>query len=518
MKSFLLISVLALIFTEISGESTETDQCKLNTTNFECTIDGKPGICIEQECVLTFKPTSQPFVIKIRYPRNNEYAKNASMDASQMYLRGNGLGLNWQKGKMMTKSKEKDTWEFQLQFKIPGYELPSGQKPPARFEFRIYLDDSQDMLGPNFVVDLPPSTNYEDVNKIPEILEFPWFFSKEGSVTNREIMSPQLGQNRNVSIFLPPSFHENTYKLYETLIMNDGQRLGMMLAQLTILMVKRALIKEILVIGLPNNSTERPTLLAVSNGSEIFCRNGDPRVWICDGCLRCKSSTCPFDVIVDDYLRCYKWVKIKNPRGQLYLDFIQDTIIPETQSKYRALSGAENVGMIGFSLGGIMSCHAIWTRPKTFGSAACMSSSFWWPFPENGTFPEDAGYEFTKKTLMEHRGARPRQKIYIDVGSNEGDIMISPARNASRILESTPYFELNKNLWFYIWEGEYHTFYTGVRRMWVPLIAFYGTAGSPEAEIIKIVEQTTNDAQQNSFTLLVLFGTCLVAHIALLIL
>ena len=511
MKASVLIVVLALCCRVTYGKSTGNDQCK-NAISFNCNIDGRPGFCIERECVLGFKPTFRSFRIKIRYPQNNIYAQNASMEASEMYLRGNGLGLNWKTGKMMTKSTEKDTWEFQLQFTIPGYELPSDQKPPARFEFRVYLGDSQDMLGPNFVLDLPLSTNVKNVSKISEIWEYPWFFSTKGNVIQRQIRSPQLGEDRNVNIFLPPSFQENTYKQYETLIMNDGQRIDMTIPQLTILMVKRALIKEFLLVGLPNNSTERTKLLAVSNGSEIFCRNGDPKVWSCNECVRCNSSICPYEKIVDDYRRCYKWVKIQKPRGQVYLDFIQDTVIPDVKSKYRALSGAQNFAIFGYSLGGIMSCHAIWTRPETFGSAACMSSSFWWPFPENGTFPDDAGFEFTTKTLMKHRGVRPRQKIYIDVGGNEGQIMISPARNASRILTSTPYFEMNKNLWFYIWEGEFHTFHTAVHRMWIPLIAFYGTTGSPEDEIMKIVEET-NSAEKNSLTSVAIFGTCLVAHI-----
>ena len=384
---------------------------------------------------------------------------------------------------MMNKSKEQDTWEFQLQFTIPGHELPSGKKPPARFEFRVYLNDSRDMLGPNFVVNLPLSTNVGNSSKIPETWEFPWFFSKKARIVRRSVYSTEFGEKRRVYLILPPSFNENTYKRYETLIVNDGFRviMDMIFPQLTIFMVERALIREILVVGIYNNNepSTRRRLLAVSNGAVTHCLNGDDDPYYCNGCVRCyNTSRCSYEAMEDDYQRCYKWVQIQKPQGQVYLDFIQDTLLPESQSKYRALSGAKNVGILGYSLGGLMACHAIWTRPETFGSAACMSSSFWWPFPENATFPDDAGYEFTTKTLMEHRGARPRQKVYIDIGGEEGDIMVSPARNASRILANTPYFELNKNLWFYVWEGEYHTFIAGMQRLWVPLIALYGTEGA----------------------------------------
>jgi enterochelin esterase-like enzyme len=506
--------IIILCCTAVYGKYPDDNPCRKESNDTTCVIDGKPGFCIEGECLLAFKPIPQPFLVKIRYPHDNKYAQNASKDASKMYLRGSGLGLSWEKGKMMKNSAEKDAWEFQLEFGIPGYELPNDKKPPARFEFRVYLDDSQDMLGPNFVVALPLSTNAKNTSKVPEFWWYPWFFSKKESVIDRYIYSPQLEGTRLVHVILPPSFQENTYKRYETMIVNDGQRLDMIVTQLSILMVQRALIKEVVVVGIPNSYVNRTQLLAVSNGSEIKCISGT-NLADCNGCVRCNSSTCSYELLVDDYQRCYKWVRIPKVYGQLYLDFIQDTVIPECKSKYRALAGAQNFGIMGFSLGGLISCNAIWTRPQTFGSAACMSPSLWWPFHANATFPDDAGYEFTRDTLMKYRGARPRQKIYIDVGGSEGYIMVSPARNASMILAGTPYFEMNKNLWFYIWEREYHVFMKAVQRMWIPLIAFYGTEGSPQGEIIKkvIEENKTNRAMKDSFVFLTLFWMCLIAHI-----
>ncbi len=512
------IIVLLFCCTATYGKSTDNNFCKNASYFAPCENDGKPGFCIEGVCHLDFKPTPQPVLIKIRYPQENKYAKEASVDASKMYLRGNGLGLSWEKGEIMKKSTERDSWEFRLEYAIPGFELPSDKKPPARFEFRVYLDDAHNMLGPNFVLNLPLSTNAKNTSKIPEFWMYPWFFSKEGSIVKRRIYSTQLESTRNVSVYLPASFHENTYKQYETLIMNDGQRINLTLPQLNILMVGRALIKEIVLVGIPNDFTNRTPILAVSNGSAVECINGG-NIQSCNGCLRCNSSICSYEQLVDDYQRCYTWVQMPKVYGQLYLDFIQDTVIPECLSKYRALKGPKNFGIIGFSLGGLMSCHAIWTRPQTFGSGACMSPSLWWPFPENATFPDDAGYEFTTKTLMKYRGARPRQKIYIDVGGNEGYLMISPAKNASEILASTPYFELDKNLWFYIWEGEYHTFMTSIQRMWIPLIAFYGTEGSPKGEIIKKVvkENNTNTASKDSVVFVTLFWMCLLAHTGLVV-
>lgn len=467
----------------IYGKMEDMDDCIGSRYGKSCrTKENEQGFCVDKDCVLAFKPTSQPLMIMIRYPMRNIYTLNASATNSKMYLRGNGLGLSWDVGKLMTKTSFKDTWKYKVDFAIPGLAISGNKKKPSgRLQFRVYLNDSLDMLGPNFVLNLPLSTNPRNSNKIPEFWVYPWFFSREGIINKDRIFSPELKQEREILIKLPASYNENKYKKYEILVVNDGQRFEMLIPQLETLMTKRALMREILVVAIPNSFKNRTRLLAVSNGSEIHCKNNGT-IATCNGCIKCNSSICPYEVLSNDYRRCYNWRKIPKIQGELYLDFIERQVLPKCRSKYRALNGAENVGIMGYSLSGLLSCHAIWTRPQTFRSAACMSSSFWWPMPANAIFPDDVGFEFVRKTLMQHRDARPRQKIYIDVGGNEGYIMISPAMNATRILASTPYFELNVNLWFYIWNGEYHTFHTGVHRMWIPLIALYGSEGSPQAE------------------------------------
>ena len=480
-----VIPILVFLCTAVYSKSIGNNSCDDVDYGAPCVKAGNPGFCVNDECHLAFKPTPQPILIKIRYPENNTYTQNEGFDVFELYLRGNGLGLSWKNGKKMKKSREKDTWEFELQFAIPGVELSTNKKPgSSRFEFRVYLNDSRDMLGPNFVLNLPVTTSTKNITTIPEFWEYPWYFSKKVREIKRKIYSLELQETREVIVVLPPSFQENIYKRYETLIVNDGQRVNMMVPQLTALMIERALIREVLVVGITNDdiNINRFALLGPSSGANYYCIDDDPDINDCNGCIQCKTNVCDKEIGVKDFQSCYKWIKIPKVRGELYLDFIQNILIPECKSKYRALAGAENFGIMGFSMGGLISCHAVWTRPQTFGSAACMSPSFWWPFPENGSFPNDAGFEFTTKTLMQFRGARPRQKIYIDVGSNELDLMINGARNASRILASTPYFEFNKNLWFYVWKGEYHTFYTVVHRSWIPLIAFYGTEGSPQAD------------------------------------
>ena len=65
-------------------------------------------------------------------------------------------------------------------------------------------------------------------------------------------------------------------------------------------------------------------------------------------------------------------------KGDLYLDFIESTIIPLAQSNFRVEISRDTLGILGSSLGGLISCYAGWTRSDIYGKVGCMSSSFWW--------------------------------------------------------------------------------------------------------------------------------------------
>lgn len=68
-------------------------------------------------------------------------------------------------------------------------------------------------------------------------------------------------------------------------------------------------------------------------------------------------------------------------KGDLYLNFLFDTVLPWASSRYRIGVTRDMIGIAGSSLGGLISCYGAWTRPIHVGRAVCMSSSFWW----NGT-------------------------------------------------------------------------------------------------------------------------------------
>ncbi len=61
-----------------------------------------------------------------------------------------------------------------------------------------------------------------------------------------------------------------------------------------------------------------------------------------------------------------------------HLEAITNVLKPRIDAQFRTLTGPEDTGLIGSSLGGLFSFYGAWNRPDVFGKAICLSSSFWW--------------------------------------------------------------------------------------------------------------------------------------------
>ena len=93
-------------------------------------------------------------------------------------------------------------------------------------------------------------------------------------------------------------------------------------------------------------------------------------------------------------------------QGDEYVAFIADTLKPIIDRNSRTLSDAASTGIIGSSLGGLISLYAMFRRPQPFGLRACSARRC--VGAEAGIFP-----------FMRQRTLRTG-KIYLDVGTAEG--------------------------------------------------------------------------------------------------
>ena len=93
------------------------------------------------------------------------------------------------------------------------------------------------------------------------------------------------------------------------------------------------------------------------------------------------------------------------PRSDAYLKFLVTELKPMIDTTYRTLPGQPDTFVMGSSMGGLISLHALEQHPTVFGGAACLSTH--WPAGENA--------------LVDYLGARLPEagahKLYFDFGT-----------------------------------------------------------------------------------------------------
>lgn len=82
----------------------------------------------------------------------------------------------------------------------------------------------------------------------------------------------------------------------------------------------------------------------------------------------------------------------------LYRDFLLQELLPHLKSAYPATIGGE-IGMAGFSLGGLSAMDLVWCHPDFFDSAGIFSGSFWW----RSMAQENPFYSDAKHRIMHNR-------------------------------------------------------------------------------------------------------------------
>ena len=70
--------------------------------------------------------------------------------------------------------------------------------------------------------------------------------------------------------------------------------------------------------------------------------------------------------------------KMGGGRGPQYLKFLIDELMPVINQKFNTLTGPANTGIMGSSLGGLISLWAGFEHPEVFGRIGSISPSLWW--------------------------------------------------------------------------------------------------------------------------------------------
>ena len=117
--------------------------------------------------------------------------------------------------------------------------------------------------------------------------------------------------------------------------------------------------------------------------------------------------------------RKYEYSPFRDPvhgggDGERYLDFIEHSVLPLVRRSFRATADPAATSIAGSSMGGLVSLYALLRRPHAFGAAAAMSPSAW--------FADEALRQMVQEVDS------PRGRLWLDVGTAEGDQMVEAVR------------------------------------------------------------------------------------------
>lgn len=210
------------------------------------------------------------------------------------------------------------------------------------------------------------------------------------SLLKKEFVIPNLNNiSHKVWVYLPPNY-DLTSKKYPVIYMHDAQNLfdaatsyiGEWNADETLNKLYEKTGKGFIVVGIENGGEER----------------------------------------INEYT---PWVNKKygGGNGAIYMDFMVNTLKPYIDANYRTKTKQKHTGLIGSSLGGLISYYGGLEYPKTFGKIGALSTSFWY---------SDEVINFTQE-----KGKLKTVKLFLLVGGKEGDDADKDTQNMEKLLLKT---------------------------------------------------------------------------------
>jgi predicted alpha/beta superfamily hydrolase len=200
-------------------------------------------------------------------------------------------------------------------------------------------------------------------------------------VMDENFAMPQFNRTRRIWLYLPPDY-ETSGKNYPVLYMNDGQNLF----DAATSFAGEWEVDETLNY-LYNQGREVPIVVGIDNGGEY--RIGEYTPW--------------------------PHIVYGGGEGDLYMQFIIQTLKPFIDEQYRTLPGREYTGIMGSSLGGLISHYGALQYPEVFSKAGIFSPSYWW---SASVWPFTSG--------VENPG---EMQLYLMCGGNEGQGTINNMLN-----------------------------------------------------------------------------------------
>ncbi len=256
-------------------------------------------------------------------PSETTIVVHVSISPDPVFIRGDKTPLSWEADAPMTKTGDGE-WTYVVPRDLPALEF----KPRYRTTWA---------RGPNYAV-----------KKGSRVDVYPHFFTTQGTVTRGpEFQSAHLPRPRRLWTYLPPTYIENEAARFPVLYMHDGANL---FSKDTAFGNVEWTVDETLDAGAESGAIREAIVIGVESTAD-----------------RIDELTPSVDAGRGD-----------GGRADDYLKMVTLEIKPTIDRTLRTLPARESTGVMGSSLGGLVSVYAGAKYAGVFGFVGAMSPSTWW--------------------------------------------------------------------------------------------------------------------------------------------
>lgn len=196
----------------------------------------------------------------------------------------------------------------------------------------------------------------------------------DGELHVYQVASPQLDNSREVYVLLPVDYLQESCRSYPVLFVNDGND-SLTQGEFDKVATTTFAAKQ-----------ARPAIL-------VFVSLPSPLLSVREAEYSCETAS----------------------QGPSYADFLCDTLAPLIDASYRTIGTADARGIIGFSMGGLISYAAAFWRNDCFHLVGAQSGAFWFPKDSDGN---------STNMMVDRVLTMPTQTIkqaYLDNGVDNSD-------------------------------------------------------------------------------------------------
>ncbi|MBI1765473.1 MAG: alpha/beta hydrolase [Acidobacteria bacterium] len=222
-----------------------------------------------------------------------------------------------------------------------------------------------------------------------------------------------LGNQRTLIVYLPPGYDYEAERRYPVLYLHDGQNV---FDRATAFMGQEWQVDETAQTLIEQGKIEPLIIVGIYN-------TGEQRI--------------------NEYTQTHDERKHAGGQAGLYGRMLVEEIKPFIDRRYRTRHEPQHTGLGGSSLGGLVTLHLGLRYQQYFGKLLVMSPSVWW----------DRGVILRE---VEWLRAKPPTRIWLDMGSREGHILLEQARMLrDRLLAQG--WQLKADLHYHEARGARHT-------------------------------------------------------------